>query len=142
MTAYDEQRLAELIKALPPAPQAWVEAAQELPLARERLDDIVARAEADLAFRDALIADLEATLKLEGYEPGRSRSTSCAAASRAERADGQKKGPPCERPVSREVPACCGLTSEPVPVFGSFAARPLALISEEAPRWATLTNVA
>lgn len=69
MTAYDEQRLAELIKALPPAPQAWVEAAQELPLARERLDDIVARAEADLAFRDALISDLEATLKLEGYDP-------------------------------------------------------------------------
>jgi hypothetical protein len=70
MTAYDEQRLAELIKALPPAPQAWVEAAQELPLARGQLDDIVARAEADLAFRDALIADLEATLELEGYEPG------------------------------------------------------------------------
>jgi hypothetical protein len=70
MTAYDEQRLAELIKALPPAPQAWVEAAQELPLARERLDEIVTRAEADLAFRDALIADLEAALELEGYEPG------------------------------------------------------------------------
>ena len=70
MTAYDEQRLAELIKALPPAPQAWVEAAQELPVARGQLDDIVARAEADLAFRDALIADLEETLKLEGYEPG------------------------------------------------------------------------
>ncbi len=70
MTAYDEQRLAELIRALPPAPQAWVEAAQELPLARGQLDDIVARAEADLAFRDALIADLEATLELEGYEPG------------------------------------------------------------------------
>jgi len=47
MTAYDEHRLAELIKALPPAPEAWVEAAQELPLARGRLDDIVARAEAD-----------------------------------------------------------------------------------------------
>jgi hypothetical protein len=70
MTAYDEHRLAELIKALPPAPEAWVEAAQELPLARGQLDDIVARAEADLAFRDALIADLEATLELEGYEPG------------------------------------------------------------------------
>jgi hypothetical protein len=69
MTAYDEQRLAELIKALPPAPQAWVEAAQVLPLARGRLDDIVAKAEADLAFRDALIADLEETLRLEGYEP-------------------------------------------------------------------------
>jgi hypothetical protein len=69
MTAYDEQRLAELIKALPPAPQAWVEAAQVLPLARGRLDDIVARAEADLAFRDALVADLEEALRLEGYQP-------------------------------------------------------------------------
>jgi hypothetical protein len=70
MSAYDEHRLAELIRALPPAPEAWVEAAQELPLARGRLDEIVARAEADLAFRDALIADLEATLALEGFEPG------------------------------------------------------------------------
>lgn len=69
MTAYDEQRLAELIRALPPAPQAWVEAAQELALARGALDDIVARAEADLAFRDALVADLEEALRLEGYEP-------------------------------------------------------------------------
>jgi predicted ArsR family transcriptional regulator len=69
LTAYDEQRLAELIKALPPAPQAWVEAAQVLPLARGRLDDIVARAEADLAFRDALVANLEEALRLEGYEP-------------------------------------------------------------------------
>ncbi len=69
MTAYDEQRLAELIKALPPAPQGWVEAAQELPLVRGRLDDIVAKAEADLAFRDALIANLEEALRHEGYEP-------------------------------------------------------------------------
>ena len=69
MIAYNEQRLAELIKALPPAPQAWVEAAQVLPLARARLDDIVARAEADLAFRDALVANLEEALRLEGYEP-------------------------------------------------------------------------
>ena len=69
MTAYDEHRLAELIKALPPAPQAWVEAAQELPLARGELDDIVARAEADRAFRNALVADLEEALRLEGYEP-------------------------------------------------------------------------
>jgi hypothetical protein len=69
MTTYDEHRLAELIRALPPAPQAWVEAAQELPLARGRLDDIVARAEADLAFRDALIAHLDEALRREGYEP-------------------------------------------------------------------------
>jgi hypothetical protein len=32
------------------------------------LDDIVARAEADRAFREALIADLESTLELAGYD--------------------------------------------------------------------------
>ena len=71
MSAFDEDRLAELIGALPPAPQAWVQAAQELPLARTELDEIVARAEADAEFRRALIADLEATLAQEGYEPER-----------------------------------------------------------------------
>jgi hypothetical protein len=69
MSVYDEDRLAELIAALPPAPEAWVRAAQELPFARRELDQIVARAEADAAFREALIADLEATLAREGYEP-------------------------------------------------------------------------
>jgi hypothetical protein len=34
-------------------------------------DEIVARAEADLAFRSALIADLEWALAAEGYEPDR-----------------------------------------------------------------------
>ena len=71
MTAYDEERLASLIGALPPAPHAWVKAAQELPFARAQLDDIVARAEADRAFRAALIADLEQALVAEGYEPDR-----------------------------------------------------------------------
>ncbi|TML53061.1 MAG: hypothetical protein E6G21_03630 [Actinobacteria bacterium] len=71
MSAFDEDRLAELIGALPPAPQAWVQAAQELPLARTELDEIVARAEADAEFRRALIADLEATLAQEGFEPER-----------------------------------------------------------------------
>ena len=71
MSTYDEDRLADLIAALPPAPEAWVRAAQELPLARRELDDIVARAEADAEFRAALIADLEATLAREGYEPTR-----------------------------------------------------------------------
>jgi hypothetical protein len=68
MTACDEQRLAKLISALPPAPEAWVRAAQELPFARVQLDDIVARAEADAAFRERLIADLEGALAAEGYE--------------------------------------------------------------------------
>jgi len=69
MNTYDETRLAELIAALPPAPRGWVQAAQELPLARRSLDEIVARAEADAEFRAALIADLETALQAEGYEP-------------------------------------------------------------------------
>jgi hypothetical protein len=68
MTAFDEERLARLIRALPPAPEAWVRAAQELPLARVGLDEIVARAEADAAFRARLISDLEGALAAEGYE--------------------------------------------------------------------------
>jgi hypothetical protein len=49
----------------------WVRAAQELPAARLVLDEIVARAEADAAFRTALLADLEQALAAEGYEPDR-----------------------------------------------------------------------
>jgi len=67
--SYDEERLGELLRLLPPAPQGWVRAAQELPAARRSLDDIVARAEADLEFRRALVADLEAALENVGYEP-------------------------------------------------------------------------
>ena len=68
MNAFDEERLARLIRALPPAPEAWVRAAQELPFARPQFDEIVARAEADLEFRQRLVADLEAALAAEGYE--------------------------------------------------------------------------
>ena len=68
MTHYDEDRLAALLRALPPAPEAWVRAAQELPLARIELDEIVARAEADAEFKERLVADLEAALEAEGYE--------------------------------------------------------------------------
>jgi hypothetical protein len=68
MTAFNEERLARLIGALPPAPEAWVRAAQELPLARAGLDEIVARAEADAEFRARLISDLEGALAAEGYE--------------------------------------------------------------------------
>ena len=66
---YDEERLGTLLGLLQPAPTAWVEAAQELPAARGSLDEIVARVEADAAFRTALIADLEAALADEGLEP-------------------------------------------------------------------------
>lgn len=66
---YVEERLGELLRVLPPAPRGWVQAAQELPAARRTLDEIVERAEADLAFREALIADLEEALGGAGYEP-------------------------------------------------------------------------
>jgi hypothetical protein len=69
MTAHDETGLAKLVAALPPAPESWVAAAQELPLLRRELDDIVARAEADAEFRKALLADLESALLGAGYEP-------------------------------------------------------------------------
>ena len=69
--AYDEERLGELLRLLRPAPVGWVQAAQELQAARRSMDEIVARAEADLAFREALIADLEVALEQAGYEPDR-----------------------------------------------------------------------
>jgi hypothetical protein len=68
---YDEERLGVLLRILPPAPTGWVRAAQELPTARRTFDEIVSRAEADLAFRSALVADLERALAAEGYEPDR-----------------------------------------------------------------------
>jgi hypothetical protein len=69
MSAYDEEQLARLIGLLPPAPEAWVRAAQELPAARRGLDDLVARAEEDAAFRAKVLADLESALQAEGVEP-------------------------------------------------------------------------
>ena len=68
MTGYDEERIAELLRLLPPAPVGWVRAAQELPAARTELAAIVARAEADAAFKAQVVADLEAALGAEGIE--------------------------------------------------------------------------
>ena len=68
MRHYNEETLADLLRTLPAPPQAWVKAAQEIPLARRGLDDIVERARADQAFRAALIADLETALASAGYD--------------------------------------------------------------------------
>ena len=68
MTGYDEERIAELLRLLPPAPPGWVRAAQELPAARIEVAELVARAEADAAFRALVIADLEAALEAQGIE--------------------------------------------------------------------------
>lgn len=69
--APEEERLGALLRILRPAPAGWIQAAQELPDARRALDEIVARAEADLAFRATLVADLERALEGAGYEPDR-----------------------------------------------------------------------
>ena len=71
MSAFHEERIALLLRLLRPAPGGWVQAAQELPAARLTMDEIVARAEADAEFQAALIADLDAALAREGYEPSR-----------------------------------------------------------------------
>jgi hypothetical protein len=68
MSPLDEARLAELLRRLPPAPDAWVRAAQELPLARLGLDEIVRRAEEDAEYRRRLVEDLERALAADGYE--------------------------------------------------------------------------
>ncbi len=69
MSGSDDIRLAELLAALPPAPRGWVQAAQELPLVRLGLDDLVRHAEESEAFRSKLMADLDAALAAEGVEP-------------------------------------------------------------------------
>ena len=65
----NEERIGRLLRLLPPAPEAWVRAAQELPAARLVLDDLVARAERDADFRRQLMEDLESAIAEAGYEP-------------------------------------------------------------------------
>jgi hypothetical protein len=65
----NEERIGRLLRLLPPAPEAWVRAARELPAARLVLDDLVARAEKDADFRRRLMEDLERAIADAGYEP-------------------------------------------------------------------------
>jgi hypothetical protein len=64
-----EERIAELLRALPAPPRGWVEAAKELPAARRELETIVERVERDARFRELARADLEEALRAEGVEP-------------------------------------------------------------------------
>jgi hypothetical protein len=68
---YDGEQLGELLEELGPPPRAWSVAAKELPRLRRQFDEILALAEADAAFRGALIDDLEEALRGAGYEPRR-----------------------------------------------------------------------
>jgi hypothetical protein len=64
-----EERIAELLRALPEPPLGWVEAAKQLPAARRGIETILERVERDERFRELVTADLEATLRAEGVEP-------------------------------------------------------------------------
>ena len=68
---HDDERLGELLSALPAVPAAVVAAAQELPRTLRELDRIVELAEADAEFRRALVADLETALRARGHVPSR-----------------------------------------------------------------------
>jgi len=67
--SYDEEKLGELLRLLPPAPGGWVQAAQELPSARAAMDELLTRAEADAELRRRILNDLEAALAAEGVVP-------------------------------------------------------------------------
>jgi hypothetical protein len=62
VTTFDEERLGDLLSALPPAPESWVRAAQEIPRTHSSVDEIVERAEADEEYRRHVVADPEAAL--------------------------------------------------------------------------------
>jgi hypothetical protein len=64
----DEHELGRMVRMLPAAPAAWVEAAQALPFLKDELDSILARAEGDPRFRKALRDDANEALHNEGYD--------------------------------------------------------------------------
>ena len=64
MTGDNENDLARLLEALPPAPSAWVEAAKDLPRMRSEIDraGIVGRAARDAPYRRAVLKAMEKSL--------------------------------------------------------------------------------
>ena len=63
MATYDEEKLGEILSALPPAPKAWVRAAKDLPLMQQGLAEIVQRAENDEEYRRRVIENPVAVLE-------------------------------------------------------------------------------
>jgi hypothetical protein len=66
---YDEERIGDLLRAMPQVPEAWVQTAAQLPAARRAIDQIAALAEADAGFREQALRDLEGALQRAGLEP-------------------------------------------------------------------------
>jgi hypothetical protein len=65
---HDEERIGELLRALPQAPEAWVQAAARLPATRRAIDQIAALAEVDATFRQQALLDLEGALQRAGVD--------------------------------------------------------------------------
>lgn len=64
----DRYPLEELLRALPPAPEAMVRTAQELPFVRAEIASILDRVGADEPFRRSLRDDPQSTLERAGYD--------------------------------------------------------------------------
>ncbi len=64
-----EERIADLLGALPPVPDAWVQTAAQMPGAMRRLEATLDRAQADGDLRRALREDPARVLQREGIEP-------------------------------------------------------------------------
>ena len=60
---YDEEKLGEILSALPPAPKAWVDAAKDIPVRRKAIEEIVERADTDESYRRRVIEEPEAVLE-------------------------------------------------------------------------------
>ena len=71
LSTYDEERIADRLRSLPPAPSEWVRAAQQFPAARREIDRIVELAEKDARYRSDVLADLAEALRAAGVEPER-----------------------------------------------------------------------
>ncbi len=69
MPVYEETELVDLLRLLPLAPAAWVDAAKALPRARRELGRLLPMIEHDAELRDAMTQDLESALKAVGVEP-------------------------------------------------------------------------
>jgi hypothetical protein len=66
---YDEERIGELLRAMPRVPEAWILTAAQLPATRRAIDQIAALAEVDAGFREEALRDLEGALERVGLEP-------------------------------------------------------------------------